>query len=217
MARTLVLDLDGTLVDSLPDITACLNRSLARHGLAPFEPAEVATMVGDGGGVLVRRAYGARGADAGEEAIASFIAEYTAHVADASVPYPGTTDALLRLQAAGWQLAVCTNKPELAARALLQKLGLEGAFSAVCGGDSFPVRKPHPDHLLRTIQAAAGDRRHSVMAGDHANDVAAAIGAGVPCIYAAWGYGRPEMREGAALVARSISELPDLAEQLLPA
>ncbi len=116
-------------------------------------------------------------------------------------PYPGVADGLRVLVGEGWKLAVCTNKPERAARALLAALGLAERFAAIGGGDSFPVRKPDPAHLLATLRAAGGDPAHAVMAGDHANDVAAARGAGVPCIFAGWGYGPLAMAEGAAAVA----------------
>ena len=215
MSRTLVLDLDGTLVDSLPDLMTALNRLLAGHGLAPMAPAEVAALVGDGGGVLVRRAFAARGAVADEEDVAGFLADYTAHVADGTIPFPGVIGTLLRLHAAGWRLAVCTNKPELAARDLLAGLELEGHFVALTGGDTFPVRKPHPEHVLRTIERAGGDPARAVMVGDHANDVLAAIGAGVPCIFAAWGYGNPAMAAGAVAIATAFDQLPELAAAIL--
>ena len=115
----------------------------------------------------------------------------------------------------GWRLAVCTNKLEVAARSLLGALGLAEYFAAIGGGDSFPVRKPDPAHLLATLQAAGGDAAHAVMAGDHANDVAAARGAGVPCVFAAWGYGLPAMAEGATAVARDFDELAAIARRLL--
>ncbi len=86
-------------------------------------------------------------------------------------------------------MAVCTNKPEAAARKLLEELGLADRFAALGGGDSFPVRKPDPRHLLATLAAAGADRQRAVMIGDHRNDVQAAAGAGVPCIFAGWGYG----------------------------
>ena len=115
----------------------------------------------------------------------------------------------------GWRLGVCTNKPEAAARSLLADLGLESCFGAIGGGDSFPVRKPDPRHLLATLEAAGGCHERAVMGGDHANDVAAASGAGLPCIFAAWGYGLPEMAEGAAAVARDFAELVAIARRLL--
>ncbi len=147
--------------------------------------------------------------DAG--AVAEFSADYGAHAAVATRAYPGVAEGLRSLAEEGWRLAVCTNKLEAAARSLLDALGLAQYFAAIGGGDSFPVRKPDPAHLLATLRAAGGDAAHAVMAGDHANDVAAARGAGVPCIFAAWGYGPPAMAEGATAIARDFGELVRIA------
>jgi phosphoglycolate phosphatase len=213
--RTLLLDLDGTLVDSVPDLAAALNRLLGARGLAPLSRAETALMVGDGVAKLVERAFAARGRAPDADALAEYAADYGAHAAVATAPYPGVVKGLAALSAAGWRLAVCTNKPERAARSLLSALRLDGCFAAIGGGDSFPARKPDPAHLLATLKAAGGDPAHAVMAGDHANDVAAARGAGLPCIFAAWGYGPPSMAEGAVAVARDFAELAEIARRLL--
>ncbi|HEY0419979.1 MAG TPA: HAD-IA family hydrolase, partial [Acetobacteraceae bacterium] len=121
------------------------------------------------------------------------------------------------LAAGGWRLAVCTNKPVGPARSLLEALGLARFFAAVGGGDSYPVRKPDPRHLLATLAEAGGDAARTLMTGDHHNDVLAAAGAGMPAIFAAWGYGPREAGHGAAAVAESFAELPGLAERILPA
>jgi phosphoglycolate phosphatase len=214
-ARTLLLDLDGTLIDTVPDLAAALNRVMAARGLAGFTLGETAAMVGDGVARLVGRAFVARGRTADAADVAEYSADYSAHAVEASRPYPGVADALGRMAAEGWGLAVCTNKPEAPARALLRAFGLDGLIRAVGGGDSFPVRKPDPRHLLATLAAAGGSADRAVMVGDHANDVAAATGAGLPCIFAAWGYGPPEMAVGAAATATAFSEVPDLARALL--
>jgi phosphoglycolate phosphatase len=213
--RTLLLDLDGTLVNSLPDLAAAVNRMLGARGLAPLSQPEVGAMVGDGVAKLVERAFGARGGVPDAVAVAEYAADYAAHSAVATVPYPGVADALRGLADDGWRLAVCTNKPEQAARGLLAALGLAQWFAAVGGGDSYPVRKPDPKHLLATLAAAGGDRDRAIMAGDHANDVAAARAAGLPCIFAAWGYGPAKMAEGAAAVAHDFPDLAAIACRLL--
>ncbi len=215
MIRTLLLDLDGTLVHSVPDLAAALNRLMQARGLAALSQAETALMVGDGVAKLVERAFAARGQAPDAGAVAEFSADYGAHAAVETTPYPGVTQALGSLTEAGWRLAVCTNKPEAAARSLLSALGLAGYFAAIGGGDSFPVRKPDPAHLLATLKAAGGEPAHAVMAGDHANDIAAARGAGLPCIFAAWGYGPPWMAEGAVAVAQDFPELAAIARRLL--
>jgi phosphoglycolate phosphatase len=213
--RTLLLDLDGTLVNTVPDLTTVLNRLMRSRALAGFTQPETARMIGDGVAKLIERAFADRGHPPDPEAVSDFSADYGAHAAVESQPYPGVVTGLRALIDDGWRLGVCTNKPEAAARSLLVALGLDRFFGAIGGGDSFPVRKPDPRHLLATLEAADGCRQRAVMAGDHANDVAAASGAGLPCIFAAWGYGPPEMAEGAVAVARDFSELVAIARRLL--
>jgi len=215
MQPTLVFDLDGTLVDSVPDLRACLNRLMAARGLAGFSYPEVAAMVGDGVRVLLQRAFAARAGAMDEAAVTAFMADYEANAAVDSALFPGVAEVLAGLAAEGWRLAVCTNKPAVAARLLLGALGIEGYFAAIGGGDSFPTRKPDPAHLRATIAAAGGDPARAVMTGDHANDVAAAAGLGVPCVFAGWGYGPAAMAQGAAAVAGSAAELPGLARAVL--
>jgi phosphoglycolate phosphatase len=200
MTRTAVFDLDGTLVDSAPDLHAALDRLMGRLGLPGFGRAEVIGMVGDGVKVLVTRALAARDRDFDQAALDSFTADYTANAAVETRPFAGIPEALDALQAAGWRLAVCTNKPVAAARELLSGLGLLGRFAAIGGGDSFAVRKPDPGHLLGTLAAAGGETAAAVMIGDHHNDVAAARGAGLPCIFAGWGYGPRSMADGAPVI-----------------
>ncbi len=212
---TLLLDLDGTLVDSADDLMSSLNRLMAARDLPLFARPEVVGMIGDGVEVLVNRALAARGLPPDPFALAAFRADYDQHFADASRLFPGVEATLRDLAAAGWRLAVCTNKPVKAADLLLAALGVEGLFAAVGGGDSFPVRKPDPAHLIATLHAAGGDPAATVMVGDHANDVKAATGAGVPCIFALWGYGPPAMAQGAAATASSMTEVPAIAARLL--
>ncbi len=209
-----MLDLDGTLVDTVPDLAAALNRLLAAHDLAPFNLAETAAMVGDGVAKLVERAFTARGGAFDAAAVAAFSADYSKHVAVESKLFPGVRETLDGLAGEGWRLAVCTNKPEVATRLLLTATGLAPLFCAVGGGDSFPARKPDPAHLLATLRAAGGEPGTAVMAGDHRNDVLAARGAGVPCVFAAWGYGTPAMAEGAVAVARDFPELGTIVRGL---
>lgn len=215
MAPLLVFDLDGTLVDSVPDLTAALNRLMAARGLAPFGDADVAPMVGDGAGVLVQRAFAARGVAADQAALDAYAADYGQNYAVATCLYPGVADTLAQLTETGWHLAVCTNKPAVPARKLLDTLGVGGRFAAIGGGDSFPTRKPDPAHLKATIEVAGGTPDRALMVGDHANDIRAATGVGIPCIYASWGYGGPAMATGSAEVAARFSSLPEIATRLL--
>jgi len=212
----LLLDLDGTLVDTVPDLAAALNRLMTSRRLPVFSHPETAAMVGDGVAALVRKAFAARGRDPDADAVAEFAADYADHAAVESRPFPHVPAVLRDLRAEGWTLAVCTNKPEGAARTLLAALGLLDMMVAVGGGDSFPVRKPDPAHMIATLGAAGGRADQALMAGDHANDIVAARGAGLPCIFAAWGYGPPTMAEGAVAVARDIIEMAAIANRLLP-
>ena len=215
MTPTLLLDLDGTLVDSVPDLMSAANRLMAARGLAPFSRAEVMAMVGDGVAALVNRALAARDLPPDAAALAAFTADYGAHVADETRPYPGVEAGLRALQAAGWRLAVCTNKPEALARKVLHALGLLEMFAAVGGGDSYAVKKPDPGHTLAVLAAAGGDQYAAVAVGDHHNDVAAAAGAGIPCIFAQWGYGKAAEGAVAAAQAAAFEAVPTLAAALL--
>jgi phosphoglycolate phosphatase len=216
VVRTLLFDLDGTLVDTVPDLAAAVNRLMGARGLDVFAPPEVAAMVGDGVSVLVARAFAARGREMDAGAVAELTADYTAHVAVESMLYPGVLAALGGLAGSGWRLAVCTNKPEKAAAGLLEALGVLPLLCAVGGGDTFPTRKPDPAHLLSTLSRAGGRADAAVMVGDHHNDVLAGRAAGVPTIFAAWGYGPARMAEGSAAIARDIAEAAAIAGRLLP-
>jgi phosphoglycolate phosphatase len=215
LPRTLLLDLDGTLVDSVPDLRAALNRMMESRGCTGFSYAETACMVGDGVAALVARAFAARGRTPDGAALDEFATDYGAHAAVETRAYPGVAPTLDRLIAEGWRLAVCTNKPVAPARAVLAALGLEGRFGIIGGGDSFPVRKPDPRHLLATLAAAGGTAARAVMVGDHANDIAAATGAGMKCIFASWGYGLASVSTGADATAERFDQLPGIAARLL--
>jgi phosphoglycolate phosphatase len=217
VVRTLLLDLDGTLVDTAPDVCAALNRLMRSRGLAPFTLAQTAAMIGDGVAVLVQRAFAARAQRPDEQAVAEFGRDYGAHVAEESRPFPGVAEFLRDHAGLGWRMAVCTNKPEAAARKLLDEIGLGHLLQAIGGGDSFPVRKPDPAHLLATLRLAGGEPAGSVMVGDHANDVAAAHGAGVKAIFVTWGYGPLAMGQGADAVAGDLADLRLAIERLVPA
>lgn len=199
MSLIAVFDLDGTLVDSAPDLHAALDRLMLTRGLPGFTRAEVVAMIGDGAKVLVERAMTARGARFDAAALDSFLEDYSANAAVETAAFDGITEALDALAAAGWRLAVCTNKPVEPARSLLRDLGLADRFAAIGGGDSYPTRKPDPAHLLATLRDAGGEPGSAVMIGDHHNDMAAAAGAGVPAIFAGWGYGPVAMAAGAPI------------------
>jgi phosphoglycolate phosphatase len=206
--RAVIFDLDGTLIDSDPDILAALNRVLVAHGRAVLSRDEIKLMIGDGAKVLVERAFAARGGVGGDVELAAFLEDYNANAVVETVPYPGIMEALEILSAAKHPLGVCTNKPEIAARSILAQLGLERFFTVVTGGDSTPYRKPDPRHLGATLAALGAET--AVMIGDHINDISAAKGLGVPSIFVTWGYGKAQ---GSHVVDHP-AELPGLIAQM---
>ncbi len=212
-APVLLCDLDGTLVDSLPDLAAAIAELLDQERRPGLTHDAVAAMVGDGVPKLIERALAATGGVPPEAELAALVARYMpiyeARLTELTRPYPGAIETLRALKAAGWRLAVCTNKPEAPSREIVARLGFAGLFEAVSGGDSLPIRKPDPGHvlgLLATLGAAPGA---AVMLGDSANDVQAAQAAGLPAIAIAHGYGGTPARElGAERVIESFGELP---------
>lgn len=188
----IVFDLDGTLLDTAPDLLAALNVVLAEEGLAPLERTAVRYNFGHGARALIVEGLRLHGRPVAEERIEAMTRRFLDVYAGASAvetrPYPGLHAALDRFAARGFRFAVCTNKRAALAGPLLAALGLSARFDAVVGGDSLPVRKPHPDHVIGTIAAAGGDPRRAVMVGDSDADVAAARGAGVPVVAVSFGY-----------------------------
>jgi len=208
-----VFDLDGTLIDTAPDLVDTLNLILAREGLPPVPFATARAMIGGGARMLIERGLAADGRASGREEVdrlyRDFVAHYGEHIADRSQPFPGLEAALDQLADAGWRFAVCTNKLEGLSVRLLDALGLTGRFEAVCGQDTFKVAKPHPDILLNTIGRAGGTPERAIMVGDSANDIDAARAAGVPVIAVDFGYTEvPVTRLGPDRIIDGFPKLP---------
>ena len=217
---SLVLDLDGTLVDSLPDIRTSLNLLLVRAGRRPLAPAEVRGMMGNGAERLVARAlaHTAPAHDDGAEPgfLDRFLTHYTAHGADTTRCFDGVEDTLRGLRDRGHLLGVCTNKPHEASLRLIAALGLTDSFDAIVGRDAAPHHKPHPDHLWATVRNMGGEDRQVVMVGDSTADAQVAQRAGVPLVLAAYGYARvPHDQLGPAAILQRFDELPGVLERLL--
>jgi phosphoglycolate phosphatase len=192
---TVVFDLDGTLVDTAPDLIDTLNVVLVNEGLPPVEYAKARTMIGGGARRMIEAGLTLEGRTAApseiERMLQDFIAHYAAHVADRSRAFPGLDDALDQLAAAGCRLAVCTNKLERLSRLLLDALGLTARFGAICGPDTFGIPKPNPEILRRTITAAGGRVAGAVMVGDSGTDIETARAAQVPVVAVDFGYSDP--------------------------
>ena len=190
--RIIVFDLDGTLVDTAPDLINALNFVLDREGL-PAVPLHAArNMIGAGARKLIERGLEledrAATADDITRMLGVFIEYYAAHIADASRPFEGLESALDDLASRGYLFAVCTNKLEWLSRLLLDQLGLSGRFAAICGADTFGVSKPDPVILQQTVARAGGQLSSAIMVGDAGPDIGVARRAGIPVIGVEFGY-----------------------------
>jgi phosphoglycolate phosphatase len=189
---TIVFDLDGTLVDTAPDLISALNFVLDREGLPPVPLASARNMIGAGARRLIERGLETEGRAMTVKDIdrmtADFIDYYAEHIADASRPFEGLESALDDLSARGFLLAVCTNKLEWLSKRLLDQLELSSRFAAICGADTFGVSKPDPAILQQTVARAGGAMVSTIMVGDAGTDIGVARRAGVPVIGVSFGY-----------------------------
>ena len=189
----IVFDLDGTLVDTAPDLLASMNHALSHVGLGPIADDGFRKHVGFGARVMLERAYEASGhehpgKETLDELMRHFLDYYQDTMPGASRPYDQVLEAIAALQAEGYVAAVCTNKIETNAVRLLKALGIDTLFSAICGQDTFPVRKPDPAHLTGTIDMAGGDPRRAIMVGDSETDILTAQAAKIPVVAVDFGY-----------------------------
>jgi len=196
---TIVFDLDGTLVDTAPDLAAAANHVLGLIGLAPIEPARLRPLIGHGSRAMIEaglRLHGvAKTQDEVDDLHALFFPYYADNIAVMSRPFAGAVELLDALLDAGARLAVCTNKFESLSKSLLRQLGLDRRFAAIAGRDTFPIFKPAPGHLTGTIAMAGGRNDCAVMVGDSEVDFAAAAAAGIPSIGVTFGYTQRPVRE----------------------
>jgi len=215
VTASIVFDLDGTLIDSAPDICAIANSVLSEEGAAPLTLAEATSFVGEGAARFIERARAARGVADTRHAdmLAAFVARYdTAH--DLTVTYPGTLETLDVLHTAGHRMAICTNKPEAPARAVLAHFGLLERFDAVIGGDTLQTRKPDPEMLLAAFAPLSDGPRLYV--GDSETDAETARRAGLPFLLFTEGYRKAAVADLPHAAAFSCwSDLPGLVAELL--
>ena len=219
-APTLVFDLDGTLVDTAPDLIAALNFVLDREGLPPIPLHSARSMIGAGARKLIERGLEREGRAASVKDInrmtVDFVEYYAAHIADASRPFEGLEGALDELSSHGFRFAVCSNKLEWLSKRLLDQLGLSARFAAICGGDTFGVSKPDPDILRQTVARAGGRLATTVMVGDAGTDIGVARRAGVPVIAVSFGYTDvPIVELKPDRLIHHLRELPDAARALI--
>jgi phosphoglycolate phosphatase len=197
---TVIFDLDGTLVDSAPDLADALDTLLFERGLVPLGLDHVRGLIGHGVAELVRKGLAVRGVrladDDQSQAVQRFLQHYTKNLSRRSRPYPGVVEGLRDLRQAGWRMVVCTNKLEASARGLLADLDLLSGFALVAGPDTFGVAKPDPAHLLRCLPDGWRDGG-VVMVGDSVVDVQAARAARLPVVAVRWGYGGTALQDSA--------------------
>jgi len=193
-----IVDLDGTMIDTLGDFVVALGAALAGFGLPPVDRAFVERTVGKGSEHLVRSTLAHAGADAGmyDTAMARYQQHYLAINGQHSAVYPGVVEGLERMRARGLKLACLTNKPAAFALPLLRSKGLAGYFSHVFGGDAFERKKPDPLPLLKTCEALGTLPAHTLMVGDSSNDAKAARAAGCPVVLVSYGYNHGEPVRG---------------------
>jgi len=214
---SLCLDLDGTVVDTAPDLIRVLNEVIAKEGLSETSYPLARQAIGYGSQRLIEDAFSRAGHSVSSSRVDAlqklFLKLYAQDSAQLSRPFEGVVETLIYLKRAGVNLSVCTNKPGYLARPLLDKLGLTPLFSKIVGGDDLPRNKPHADHIF----AAAGHRNANriVMVGDGAPDSLAAKAANVPCILMAYGYSTvPFEHLGADVVLRRFRDIPSALQNM---
>ena len=217
---TVVFDLDGTLVDTAPDLVGTLNAVLTEQGLPTLGYEQVKGMVGAGAWALVKRGFAAAGEPLDEgrkdELFGRFIEIYEGRIAQESRPYPGCLEALDALAAAGAALAVCTNKYSKGSELLLDALGMTARFAAVIGPDRAPAAKPDARHIAAAVEAAGGTLDRAVMVGDSVTDFNAARATGVPVILVPFGYSDiPASTLAANVFCETWDQIPAACARLL--
>ena len=216
----IVFDLDGTLVDTAPDLIAALNVTLRNQGIPGLPLATARNFIGGGARKLIERGLEAEGRNCTVAEIDAmmndFIAYYAEHIADLSRPFEGLEAALDDLAATGARFAVCTNKLEWLSKLLMDRLDLTPRFKAICGADTFGVAKPDPAFLRQTVAQAGGSMASTIMVGDAGTDVGVARRAGVPVVGVTFGYTETPIEElKPDRVISAMADLPRAVRELL--
>ncbi|CAN7311904.1 phosphoglycolate phosphatase [Brucella sp. NBRC 12952] len=219
----IVFDLDGTLVETAPDLLDSLNHCLAISGLRTADSESLRRFVGQGGRVMIERAFAAQQKQVDDVKLDHLVEEfrehYAAHMPGHSTFYPGVLEAMDRFSANCYTLAVCTNKFEALAVKLLTSMGEANRFAAICGADTFAYRKPDPRHLTDTIAKAGGNRDRAIMVGDSRTDIDTAKAAGIPVVAVDFGYTDLPVQhyEPSRVISHYDEFTLSMAEQLLEA
>jgi phosphoglycolate phosphatase len=216
---TIVFDLDGTLIDSALDVGLAVNRVLRDEGLPAMDEATARSLMGEGGKVMVTRAFAKAGRQLDETTLNAltrrFIGYYRDNPVAHTLPYPGVPETLQRLQRDGARMAVCTNKFEGPARQILAALNLMRFLDDVAGADTFAVRKPDPGHVTQLVARMGANLQRAVMVGDSMHDVHAGHGAKIPVVAVSWGYTVQEPATfGAEMLIERFADLPEALVEL---
>ena len=207
-----IFDLDGTLIDSVPDVRAAVNRVLAELDRPLLSLDQIKTMIGEGAQVMLKMVMEQTGGytpGMEEEYLPRFLATYKAHPADHTLVYPGVFDVLDQLKADGVALGMCTNKPSITTLPAVKALGLNKYFQAIVCADQVEHRKPDGRHVLNILERMGVSPENAVMVGDSETDIAAAVDAGVPAVAVSYGYCHVPLEElPCDILINSMAELP---------
>lgn len=216
---TLVFDLDGTLVETAPDLLSALNATLIHMHLLPVEMSVIRGLISEGAMVMLRSAIAHQGKDPDAQDLQPyrtfFIDYYSRHIAVDSHLYAGAEQALRELSAKGATLAVCTNKTQKLAEQVLHELEIAACFKSIIGADAVPNRKPHGDHILLTLNAAGGLPAKAIMIGDSPTDEKAARNAGLPFIFVPFGYASEQADQLSKKATAVVTHFSDLVSSVL--
>lgn len=217
---TIVFDLDGTLVDTAPDLIHAANHVLELCGFPAVAASDLRPWISFGARRMIVEALRRSGTEKPDEEVdsllASFLSHYSENIAATSRPFEGARDVIGRLRGAGSRLAICTNKRETLSRQLLSELAWLDSFDALAGRDTFPVCKPHPDHLFGAVKLAGGEPARAIMVGDSPTDVATARAAGIKVIAVSFGYTEvPPEDLGADILIHHYGQLEQALQELL--
>jgi len=210
--QLVIFDLDGTLVDSVLDLCNAVNAARQSMNLPPLPEATVASYVGNGAPVLIKRAMGPEATDAQlEEALAYFLGYYRDHMLDHTRPYPGVVEALDQLHARGVKMAVLTNKPVRFSREMCKGLGFDKYFFQIYGGNSFEQKKPDPIGIHTLAREIGADLASTWMVGDSATDIQTARNAQVKCVGVTYGISPDSLKDNPPdILLDTLVDLPPL-------